>query len=802
MTEETLISDQELTSIAHRVKIYQLNMDTVWEDKGTGFCSYQLGSEGKPDQIIVRSENDDKIILASNVFKRRLYQRQQDTLIVWTEDDNRDLALSFQDYHSCEEIWQNINKKQEDNNGGLSPTDSPENTTLPEPEMSNLKEILKVLSSAYSLFEKDKIATFISIENYIQKLLNLFETCEDLEDIADLHLLYDIILKILMLTDHGIIEQLVTDEHVFNFMGILEYNPNTPDLKAKHREFLRTKGNIKQIVEFNDKSIKRKINQTFRLEYLQTILLQNTKEIDDSLISLLNNIIFQNHVEIVNHIQNNHTLLNELFQYEEDKRDDVIQFIHQLCQLAKQMQASIRLHLFRSLSTYGLLDIMCYSLVHSDKTIRTTAVNLLQSFTELDVSTVRSHLLTQTMQKRDKPLLIQIIVEQCAADANHELKIQYFEILRHLLDSNNNNNNHSNSPPINDLHGKKSSEIDEFLDLFYEKYMDAFLKPIKDLEIKDMYLKGPVEPLELTSDQAQLCLYICEFINFMVRNHGYRSKYVMLNSDTVKKVLQLYRSKYTYIKLCALRFIRICISISDEFYIQCLLKNKVFEPTIRIFLDTNGRDCLLNSACLELLEYIRKENIKVLVDHLITKFGSVLDTITYISTCKQLRLKYEHNLKAQEELNNENDDLSSKSDKNINHDGWSSSTVDDGEEEYFNTSDEEKEETDSLTPQTSKETHLPITPLVNYDDDDDDDDDDDEAIIEDKEESRSLKRKAVDDNEEEEKEESNSTKSLPPPFKSRKVLEEDEDDLLTKRKPLTLAKKIVIKTANIKRTRS
>lgn len=63
-------------------------------------------------------------MLTSHVLKRRLYQRQQgklasiftdfkgliflffsDTLIVWTEDDNRDLALSFQDPAGCEEIW-------------------------------------------------------------------------------------------------------------------------------------------------------------------------------------------------------------------------------------------------------------------------------------------------------------------------------------------------------------------------------------------------------------------------------------------------------------------------------------------------------------------------------------------------------------------------------------------------------------------------------------------------------------------------------------------------------------------------
>lgn len=42
--------------------------------------------------------------------------------------------------------------------------DSPKMTTLPDPELSNLQEILETLSSANTLHEKDKLSTFITIE--------------------------------------------------------------------------------------------------------------------------------------------------------------------------------------------------------------------------------------------------------------------------------------------------------------------------------------------------------------------------------------------------------------------------------------------------------------------------------------------------------------------------------------------------------------------------------------------------------------------------------------------------------------
>ncbi|EPB86441.1 hypothetical protein HMPREF1544_06803 [Mucor circinelloides 1006PhL] len=853
MTEEnqqkqpTSPSEQEGLPLARRVKLYQLNQDTNWEDKGTGFCVYQVGKDGEPDQLIVHAEEkENSILLTSIVEKRRLYQRQQDTLIVWTESDSRDLALSFQDPTGCEEIWQCIAKGQDGDRSNIAGDDdseitpparqSPEMTSLPDPELSNLKEIADIFTAAHTLNEKDKLSTFITIENYFDKILPMFETCEDLEDITDLHLLYKVIIGLLALNDQGLIEQLLRDEYIIGFMGILEYNPNTPGMKAKHREFIKSHGNAKQVVELADESIKRKIDQTFRLEYLQGIL-QSGGDADEGLLGVLNNMIFQNHAEIVNHIQNSHIFLGELFQIvrnkdtTEEKRNETIRFVHQLCALTKQMQNSVRVSLYRSLADYGLFDMMHFALVDKERSIRVASLNILAAFTDLDVNCVRSHLLLQSKDERNTTPLISTIVEQFASDTHHDLKVQYFEILRLLLDP---NGNSPGGPMMNDVCSvsihplKQAPETDEFLQLFYDKYVKILLNPIERLEIKPILLKV------LTQDQAQLCLYICEFLYFAIRNHGFRSKYILLSSDLFVRVMQLYRSKYAYIKLGGLRFFRVCVSICDEFYNRSLIKSNIFEATIRVLLDTNGQDCLLNSACLDLLEYIRKENIKMLVNHLITQFGTVLDTITYITTCQQLREKHKENMKEaasgddkmdQEAVSND------KTEKKDNHDGWSSSTVDYDEEEYFNGSDEEETLPAAQIPPKS-DTAKVKTPLVNYADDEDEDEDlsvkdtlteekgkdkADTMAIEDPS-NTSLKRKHRSEDQESEQDEQDVTNDKdgslsPPPFKSRRksIDDDDEEDVLAKRSALSpsssprqspLAKKIVIKTSTIEKMRS
>ena len=48
-----------------------------------------------------------------------------------------------------------------------------------------------------------------------------------------------------------------------------------------------------------------------------------------------------------------------------------------------------------------------------------------------------------------------------------------------------------------------------------------------------------------------------------------------------------------------------------EFYTRIILKNNLFEPVMTVFMENGNRYNLLNSAVLELIDYIRRSNIKV-----------------------------------------------------------------------------------------------------------------------------------------------------------------------------------------------
>jgi protein phosphatase-4 regulatory subunit 3 len=85
--------------------VYEL-VGQRWADQGTAFCSGHYDETTGEAALIARSETDFKsIILSTTIRPNDVYQRQQDTLIVWTEPNGVDYALSFQDPEGCAEVW-------------------------------------------------------------------------------------------------------------------------------------------------------------------------------------------------------------------------------------------------------------------------------------------------------------------------------------------------------------------------------------------------------------------------------------------------------------------------------------------------------------------------------------------------------------------------------------------------------------------------------------------------------------------------------------------------------------------------
>jgi protein phosphatase-4 regulatory subunit 3 len=177
----------------------------------------------------------------------------------------------------------------------------------------------------------------------------------------------------------------------------------------------------------------------------------------------------------------------------------------------------------------------------------------------------------------------------------------------------------------------------------------------------------------------------------------------------------------------ALKYFRTCIGLHDEFHNRQITQHLLFEPIIKILFETMPRDNLLNSACLELFEFIKRENIKDIVKHLVERYRDRLQTITYVDTFQNLILRYDqmHEPPTTQELDNSFTSVDSDTPARhvgiVNGGKWGQGLkeADPDEEAYFNGSDDEE---DGLPNAVKMNGASPVR-LVNYPDDDGDEDD-------------------------------------------------------------------------------
>ena len=115
------------------------------------------------------------------------------------------------------------------------------------------------------------------------------------------------------------------------------------------------------------------------------------------------------------------------------------------------------------------------------------------------------------------------------------------------------------------------------------------------------------------------------------------------------------------------------------------------------------RDNLLNSACLELFEFIKREDLKPLILHLVETCGPRLKEITYVDTFQNLIRRYDQlqgfNPDADTTLFSNDNTPTTNRTPNVNGNRWSGvKDMDATEEAYFNTSDDEEDENTSPKP--------------------------------------------------------------------------------------------------------
>lgn len=687
---------------ARRVKVYELSNET-WQDRGTGYCA-GVYDEGHDEALLVarmedeclkiegalpdprrqmdkmdpllpveidadstRSEtgplpyylivspslDTEEILLKSRVVKEDVYQKQQDTLVVWTEPDGTDMALSFQEAEGCHEVWEFIVEVQKHfhlNTSALRdsfsdpPTPDPGSPqsgelstsafgmggvnildssafALPEPFLGNLEEIDGILKNAAAKGPgaREKIAEWIARSEYIRKLCPVFHDAEDVESLDSLHCLCSIMQTIIMLNDSMIIEAVLGDDVFLSVVGMFEYDPEFPLLKASYRDYFENIVKYKEVVEIEDPKVLTKIHQVYRLQYLKDVIL--VRVLDDAMFSVLNSWIFFHQFDIVNYCSGNEALLATLYNIcgpestePVERKHDAIFFLQHLCAIGKQIQLPSRIALYRTLAESGILSVLEHAVFEETKKVQNAAAEMLMVIIEYDPNSVRNHVMVQVEKKRKT--LISIMADLLHNVEDLGLKAQVAESLKTLFD-----NATENGPPNATLAAaaaaaRTKGDPDQFLHWFYESDVEHLFSPLKQLP-KVTTLTNDARIDLAPRHRSSLLGHLCDLLCYAVLQHTFRSQYFIITSQIATHVGALLFAREKHLQLAAIRFFRACIGSNNQFTNRYFIKVNIFGALLDLAEKESRRDNLVLSACLDLFEHLQNENVRPLTEHLL-----------------------------------------------------------------------------------------------------------------------------------------------------------------------------------------
>uniref|UniRef100_A0A6Q2XTC4 Serine/threonine-protein phosphatase 4 regulatory subunit 3 n=1 Tax=Esox lucius TaxID=8010 RepID=A0A6Q2XTC4_ESOLU len=642
-----------MTDTRRRVKVYTLNEDRQWDDRGTGHVSSGYVERLKGMSLLVRAESDGSLLLESKINPNTAYQKQQDTLIVWSEAENYDLALSFQEKAGCDEIWEKICQVQgkdpsvditqelvdESEEERFDDMSSP-GLELPPCELGRLEELAELVASSLpSPLRREKLALAVENEGYIRKLLELFRQCEDLENADGLHHLYEIVKGIFLLNRTALFEVMFSEECIMDVIGCLEHDPALGASPRRHRDFLTKTARFKEVIPIGDPELRAKIHQTYRVQYIQDMVLPTPSVFEENMLSTLHSFIFFNKVEIVGMLQDDEKFLTDLFAQltdeatDDDKRHELVNFLKEFCSFSQTLQPQNRDAFFKTLSNMGILPALEVILGMDDVQVRSAATDIFSYLVEYSPSMVREFVMQECQQNDDDILLINLIIEHMICDTDPELggAVQLMGLLRTLVD------------PENMLATANKTEKTEFLSFFYKHCMHVLSAPLLANTTEDKPSKG------------------------------------------------------------ALRFMRRIIGLKDEFYNRYIMRNFLFEPVVKAFLNNGTRYNLMNSAIIEMFEYVRVEDVKSLTAHIVENYWKSLEGVDYVQTFKGLKLRYE-----QQKERQDNPKLDSMRSILRNHRfRRDARTLDDDEEMWFNADEDELEDGEAVVPPSDSKAGKP-----------------------------------------------------------------------------------------------
>ncbi|XP_034340670.1 protein PPP4R3C1-like [Arvicanthis niloticus] len=641
----------------HKVVVYVMVEVKQWKVIGAGQISSKYIERLSGVCLLVHSEPDGSPIMEYKILPNVPYQKYQEEVIIWSEAKTHGMAIHFLTPNGCQEIWKVICEVQgKDPSVEVTQELTDDLETFEElPPIKTLIEMsdceLHSLENVANLFfcvdempnQKERLVLIFKKESYIKKLLQLFKTCEKHQNLEGLHYLNSIIKRILFLNDTCLFKMMFSDEFIMDVIGCLEHGPGF-DQPKRHRNFLTQNAKFKEVLPIMHSELKQKIHQTYRMQYVHDIMLPTPSIFEADHLSNLTAMIFFNKIEIVTMLQKDKRFLLQVFSQLKDntvgdeRRHELLLFFKEFCAFVKTLQSHKKHSLLKSMIRLGIMSALKSVVYIHDYKIQVAALEIFANLVKYCPCLVRAYAMKEAQDSEDNDeLIINVMIEQMICDANPEfsLGIIMTTVLHILLD-------------IENI--RVTAKKRKFLNFFYTHCMSNLIAPILSTRVENDSDNNRANICHDDYQNAQMLGAVLELLTFCVQCHSTYIKSCILSNNLLSRILVLMNSKHTFLILSAVRFMRKMIGLKDEIYNLYIIKKNLFEPVINAFVTNGTRYNMLNSAIIELFEFIREENIKSLIANIVEKFFVAFESIEYVQTFKGLKTKYEEEKKRERQI--------------------------------------------------------------------------------------------------------------------------------------------------------
>jgi len=583
---------------------------------------------------------------------------------------------------------------------GASRSSVEECSDLPEAiSLTNLRILSDTIADRLNAqIRRGSLASMIVKFNYVEELIDLFHNCEELHDEESLRLIASLFKSFVLINETVLDADIFSDKHILDFIGVLEYDPEVPACsRVHHREFLKNNTLFCEVIHFDDPTIVVKIRQTFYLQYIKDTVC--ARFLDDASNATINSMIFFNELDILTYIQNDDSfqvkIFKELGASEEgsDKRRQILCLLQDILTLSKNITSGNRIELFRNLKAHGLFEYFHITLNDPNIASRLATAEIIGMTLVQDPSLLRTFLSTQR-----PPSLLTSLLNHFISDEDTGLMILICDILKALCDINTISDPRDKDeftefiyrnilpqainpilsypsltgdttttttaaaattttttaaaaatttesggkaplPKAIMLGGRRGGDEDD-----EDEERNRFMfhsSPRSKADEKQLEM-NLVEPKH---NQDALVVNICELVCFCLARHGSRIRSLLTTTWLLSRVSKLLCGTHSsHVLLAALRLLRTVVGVRDDQLDMFFVKANLLQPAINLFSKNAIHNNMVNSSVLELVDFVRRKNISVLISYISESFGPQVEELrVFYPTFDKLLERYRQN---------------------------------------------------------------------------------------------------------------------------------------------------------------